>query len=194
MDQIWDHNIASSKGCLRFLEHKCPKQKLEEAMDMLSKNGYRHAGLLNKLQKLPPNDGSDWSQDEQHQFHLLFDQMGHNLKKVAEVMGKSVLSCTIFHYGLGQKRLMRRSRTSMAVQQNPPASTTAPLKTRQRPTRIIQATHAPSETRERECKWDFYMSELKKYKIEFGHTLVPKVFPKNQPLSSWVYKVRGYVL
>jgi hypothetical protein len=195
MDQVWDHQIASSKGCLDFLERDCPKQKLEVAIDMLSKNGYRHAGLLNKLQKLPPNDGSDWSQDERHKFHLLFDQFGHNLKKVARAMGKSVISCTLFHFGQGQKRQTRRSRTSSAIQQKSsksiPPTETATIQ--QKPTKSIHTLDEPPETDEKDCKWNFYISELKKFKKEFGHTLVPKVFPQNQPLSSWVYKVRGYV-
>ena len=100
-------------------------------------------------------------------------------KKVAKVMKKSVLSCTIFHYGLGQKRQTRRSRTATSILQRTPLPN-------------INITHEHA-TLEKDCKWDFHVSELIKYKNEFGHTLVPKVFPPNQCLSSWVFKIRGYV-
>ena len=208
------------------MERLSPKENLEIAMDLLSKNGYRHSGLINKLRSLPPNDGSDWTVDERHRFHLLFDQMGHNLKNVAIAMGKTVLSCTLFHFGDGQKRQTRRSRTSSAAQpmrvKNYPLpgilnanekstkrmSTTDVLRRR---TRISSATQPTSgknlslsrnltaqqisvtRNNQKQCNWDYYISELKKYKKEYGHTLVPKVYPLNQPLSSWVFKVRGYV-
>jgi hypothetical protein len=110
VDVVWDYRLAARKGCIEFLQKKCPKDKLEMAMDMLSRNGYRHGGLLDKLRALPPNDGSDWTLDERHRFHILVDKFRHDLKKVAIELGKPVVQCVIFHYGLGQKRQTRGSR------------------------------------------------------------------------------------
>ena len=41
-----------------------------------------------------------------------------------------------------------------------------------------------------EAKWNRFISELIQYKAEFGNCLVPKCYPANQPLSTWVFGQR----
>mmetsp|Transcript_29485 Transcript_29485/g.33885 ORF Transcript_29485/g.33885 Transcript_29485/m.33885 type:complete len:177 (-) Transcript_29485:159-689(-) len=40
--------------------------------------------------------------------------------------------------------------------------------------------------------WQKYFDELVKYKESHGNTLVPKVYQKNQALSSWVFRQRKH--
>jgi len=41
-----------------------------------------------------------------------------------------------------------------------------------------------------EAKWNSFVSQLQQYKDEFGNCLVPKYYPPNQPLSTWIFGQR----
>ncbi len=41
-----------------------------------------------------------------------------------------------------------------------------------------------------DAKWNSFMIQLQQYKEEFGNCLVPKLYPTNQPLSTWVFAQR----
>ena len=41
-----------------------------------------------------------------------------------------------------------------------------------------------------DAKWNNYFAKLKEYKKEHGHCLVPKCYPENQALSTWVFGQR----
>ncbi len=55
----------------------------------------------------------------------------------------------------------------------------------------LQAEVDLQRVRERSIKvWNQRVKELHAYKIKHGNCLVPKVYPQNKPLSSWVYNQR----
>ena len=151
--KMWDPARAKRMGLDDFIQLYCPKNKKEIAMTLLHRRNYKITGFLEALQEIPPNDGSEWTQEERDNFLSLLQQNKYNFHKVAKAMSKTVSNCLTVYYKIINVRKTRNRRNKVNSE---PSSDKKELPKELSEVKIEQDTNQtsnmPMETRSNERK------------------------------------------
>jgi len=167
-DLVWDPERAGGLGNA-IHDHVAPNKK-ESAVSLLHECEYNTKAFYRDVQdKATASDGSDWSEEEMKTFGTLLTETKNKFNEVAKRMGKTVGECMCYY--LNHYEVVRTTTRSQSAR---------------------GGANTSNNTRTIRCDiWDLYYNELLGFKKVQGHCLVPKVYPMNQSLSTWVYRQRA---
>jgi len=102
-ESVWDPELAEKLGKLDFVHTRVNYNKREAAYDLLHSRGYRLPGFYYDVNSLSPDDGSDWTKEDNNRFRAALFEHHENMIGVSEAIGKPINQC-ITHYLVKFKR------------------------------------------------------------------------------------------
>ena len=112
-ENVWNPELAEKLGKLDFVHTRVKYNKREAAYDLFHSRGYRLPGFYYDVNSLSPDDGSDWTKEDNNRFRAALFEHHENMIDVSDAIGKPINQC-ITHYLVKFKRtksykLLKRS-------------------------------------------------------------------------------------
>eukprot|EP00546_Thalassionema_frauenfeldii_P002026 CAMPEP_0178935980 /NCGR_PEP_ID=MMETSP0786-20121207/24878_1 /TAXON_ID=186022 /ORGANISM="Thalassionema frauenfeldii, Strain CCMP 1798" /LENGTH=263 /DNA_ID=CAMNT_0020614251 /DNA_START=917 /DNA_END=1705 /DNA_ORIENTATION=+ len=86
-DEIWNHKRAEAAGALNFIHDTIQHNKKEAAIIALHNQNYQIRKLAEIVNRLPVNDGSDWTKEQKEKFNAEIFRLRKDVVAVAKSTG-----------------------------------------------------------------------------------------------------------